>query len=72
MWPSLSIGQLGGTMNQELPDRERTCRMVALTRDFHVFAACITARISAVLLSIGNIAKTWNMRTFFRRLIRHK
>jgi hypothetical protein len=69
--PSLLIGQLGGTLIQGLPNRKRTCRMVALARDFHVFAARVTARISAVLLFVGYIAKTWNVGTFFRRLIRH-
>jgi hypothetical protein len=45
--------------------------MVTLTRDFHIDATCFTARIPAVLLSISYIAKTGNVRTFFRRSSRH-
>ena len=45
--------------------------MVALTRDFHVFASGVTTRISAVLFSIAYIAKAWDVRALFRLLIRH-
>jgi hypothetical protein len=38
--------------------------MTALTRDFHVLASRVPTRISAVLLAMGNLAKTWDVRTF--------
>jgi hypothetical protein len=55
----------------KLPNRERTCQMVALTRDFDVFASRVTTRISAVLFPIAYIAKAWDVRALFRLLIRH-
>jgi hypothetical protein len=45
--------------------------MVALTRDFDVFASRVTTRISAVLFPIAYIAKAWDVRALFRLLIRH-
>ena len=45
--------------------------MVALTRDFHVFASRVTTGISAVLFSIAYIAKAWDVRALFRLFIRH-
>jgi hypothetical protein len=46
--------------------------MVALARDFNVFASRVTARLSTVLLSLGYIAKAWQVRALFRRLISHQ
>ena len=68
---SLSVGQISGTARHGLPERQRTRRMVALTRDLHVFASGVTTRISAVLFSIWYVAKTWYVRTFSCLLIRH-
>jgi hypothetical protein len=45
--------------------------MVALTRDFHVFASRVTTRVSAVLFSIWYIAQAWYVRALSRLLIRH-
>ncbi len=45
--------------------------MVALTRDFHVFASRIAARLSAVFFSIPHIAKAWYVRALLRLTIRH-
>jgi len=45
--------------------------MVALTRDFNIFASRFTTGISAVLLSRGYIAKAWNVCAFSGRFIRH-
>ena len=45
--------------------------MVALTRDFHVFASRVTARLSAVFFSITHIAKAWYVRALLRLTIRH-
>jgi hypothetical protein len=45
--------------------------MVALTGDFHVFAACVTTLLSAKFFSIWYMAKTWYVRALFRILIRH-
>ena len=45
--------------------------MVALTRDFHVFASRVTADFSAVFFSIGHITQTWYVRAFVGPLIRH-
>jgi hypothetical protein len=45
--------------------------MIALTRDFHVFASCVTTRLSTVLLSIRYLAKAWNVRALFPVLICH-
>jgi len=45
--------------------------MIALTGDFYVFAAGITARLAAILLSIGNIAQTWNVSTLLALRICH-
>src|ERR1700674_1214272 len=53
-----SVGRLSGKSRHKLPNRERTCRMVALTCDFHVVASCVAARISAVLFSGWYIAQT--------------
>jgi hypothetical protein len=45
--------------------------MIALTRDFHVFASRVTTRFSAVFFSISHIAKAWYVRALFRLLIPH-
>ena len=46
--------------------------MIALTRDFYVFASRVTTRFSTVFVSISHIAKTWYVRALFCLLIRHK
>src|ERR1700720_977325 len=53
-----SVGRLSGKSRYKLPNRERTSRMVALTRDFHVVASCVAARVSAVLFPRWHIAQT--------------
>lgn len=45
--------------------------MIAFTRDFHVLTSRVPTCISAVLLTRGNLAKTWHVRTFRRLLIDH-
>jgi hypothetical protein len=45
--------------------------MVAVTRDFDVFASRVTTSISAVLFSISYIAKAWYVRALVGLLIRH-
>ena len=66
-----SVGHLSGKSRYKLPNRERTCRMVALTCDFHVVAARIAARVSAVILSGWHIAQTRYVRALSSLLIRH-
>jgi hypothetical protein len=68
---SLSAGQVSGTSRRDIPKCERTQRMVALTRDFHVVTPCIATRLSAVFVSISYIAKAWYMRALFHFSIRH-
>ncbi len=45
--------------------------MVALARDFHIVAACVAARISAVLFSSWYIAQTRYVCALSGFLIRH-
>jgi hypothetical protein len=45
--------------------------MVALARDFRVFASRVTTGFSAVFFSISNIAQAWDVRALFGLLIRH-
>jgi hypothetical protein len=45
--------------------------MVALTRDFHVFASRVTTGFSAVLLSIRHIAQARYVCALLGLLIRH-
>jgi hypothetical protein len=45
--------------------------MIAFTRDFRVLASRFPTDISAVLLPRGNLAQTWDVRTFRRLLIDH-
>jgi hypothetical protein len=45
--------------------------MIALTRDFHVFAARITTSFSAVFFPMRRIAQARYMRALFALLIRH-
>jgi hypothetical protein len=66
-----SVGQIGGTLRCELPKRERTRQMIALARDFHVFASRVTTRFSAVLLSIRHIAQARYVRALLGLLICH-
>jgi hypothetical protein len=67
----LSVGQIGGALKGELPKRERTRQMIALARDFHVFASRVTTGLSAVLLSIRHIAQARYVRALLDLLIRH-
>jgi hypothetical protein len=66
-----SAGEVTSTSSRELPKGEGTCPMVALTRDFHVFASRVTADFSAVFFSIWYITQTWYVRAFVGPLIRH-
>jgi len=45
--------------------------MVALTRDFHVFASRVTTRLSAILFPVWYIAEAWDVRALSCLLIRH-
>jgi len=54
---SFLVGEVSGTFRRELPKRKRTHRMIALTRDFYVFASRVTTGFSAVFFSIPNIAQ---------------
>jgi hypothetical protein len=45
--------------------------MIALTCDFHVLAARVATRFSAVFFSVSRDTKTRYMRAQFRVLIRH-
>lgn len=56
--PSFSAGQACGTARRELPKSERTCRMIAMTRDLYLVISSVTTGFSAVFLSIRHIAQT--------------
>ena len=58
------------TARCEPANPEQACRMVTLTRDFHVFAPGATARLSAILIPILHIAEAWDARTSLSRFIR--
>lgn len=45
--------------------------MVALTRNFHVFASCVTTGFSAVFLSISYFAQAWYVRALSHLFVRH-
>jgi hypothetical protein len=45
--------------------------MIAFTSDFRVLASRVPTDIPAVLLAWGNLATTWDVRTFRRLLIDH-
>jgi hypothetical protein len=45
--------------------------MIALTRDFHIFASRLTADFSAVFFSIRHTAQARYVRTLFAILTRH-
>jgi hypothetical protein len=45
--------------------------MIAFTHDFHFLTSRVPTDISEVLLAGGNIAKTWDVRTFRCLLIDH-
>ena len=45
--------------------------MVALTRDFHVFAAGVPTRFAAKFLAIRYVTEARQVRAFLRLLIRH-
>jgi hypothetical protein len=68
---ALSVDQVSRTARHKRPKRERTRPMVALTRDFHVFASRVTTRLPAVFFSNWYIAKAWYVRAFFRLMISH-
>jgi hypothetical protein len=67
----LLAGEVSGTSSRELPNCQWARRMVALTRDFHVFTSRVTTSFSAVFVSVGYIAKTWYVRALFGPLISH-
>jgi hypothetical protein len=66
-----SDSEVTSTSSRAPPNRERICQMVALTRDFHVFASRVTADFSAVFLSICYVTETWYVRALVHPLIRH-
>jgi hypothetical protein len=68
---SLSAGQVSCTARREVPKCEWTRRMVALTRDFEVFASRVTTGFSAVFFSIRYIAQARYVRALFSLLIHH-
>jgi len=45
--------------------------MIALTGDFHIVAAGITARFSAVFFSVRYIAQARDVRALFHTFVRH-
>jgi len=45
-----SVSQIGGTLRCELPKRLRTREMIALARDFHVFASRVTTGLLRSIL----------------------
>ena len=51
--------------------RERTCRVTALAGDVHVFASSVPTHFPAVLLSLWDIAKAWQVCALSRVLILH-
>jgi hypothetical protein len=57
-------------LGRELPKRQRACRMVALTRDLHVFASRVTTQLSAVFFSVRYITQARYVRTLCGFLIR--
>src|ERR1700685_263507 len=67
----LLAGEVRDTSSRKLPNRQWTRRMVALTRDLHVFTSRVSADLSAVFFSTGYLAKTRYVRTLCRLLIRH-
>jgi len=60
-----------GTSRRERLSRKRTGGMIAFTHDFHFLTSRVPTDISEVLLAGGNIAKTWDVRTFRCLLIDH-
>src|SRR5437899_1096114 len=68
---SFSAGQASGTSRSELPNRERTCQVITLTRDFNVFATCVTTDLPAVFFSIRHVAQARNMCALSHILFRH-
>src|SRR5438309_10125863 len=58
---SFSACQTSGTCRSELPNWERTCQMITLTRDLNVFTSCITTDLPAVFFSIREVAQARNM-----------
>jgi hypothetical protein len=45
--------------------------VIALARDFNVFAASIAANLTAILLAVFNLAQARNVSTSVALLIRH-
>src|SRR5437763_14709906 len=68
---SFSACQTSGTSRSELPNWERTCQMITLTRDLNVFTSCITTDLPAVFFSIREVAQARNMCALSCILFRH-
>jgi len=68
---ALSAGQVSGTTRREPPKCEWTCRMIALTCDFHVSAPRVTTAFSAVFFSICYITQARYVCALFHLFIRH-
>jgi hypothetical protein len=66
-----SACQTSGTYRSELPNWERTCQMITLTRDLNVFTSCITTDLPAVFFSIHDVAQARNMCAHSCILFRH-
>ena len=66
-----SVGEVSSTSIRELPKHERACPMVALTRDFHVFASRVTTGFSAVFFSIWCTTQARYVRALLGLLTRH-
>ena len=67
----LSAGQVPGASRRELPNRERACPMIALTRNFHVFASCVTTGFTAIFFPIQHITQARYVCALPGRSIRH-
>src|SRR2546423_621314 len=68
---SFSVCQTSGTFRSELPNWERTCQMITLTRDLNVFTSCLTTDLPAVFFSIHDVAQARNMCALSCILFRH-
>jgi hypothetical protein len=68
---AVSVGQMSESLKRKLLKCKRTSRMVAVTRDFHVIAARVAARLSAVLGAISYVTKAWDVRALSGLSIRH-
>ena len=68
---SFLVGPVSDKTRHERPNRERTPRVVAVTRHFDVGASCIGTRVGAVLDPSGYIAQTRYVCALSGLLIRH-